>query len=313
MYDQGFESLLEYRHDMRHCRKLLRQGSHSFFAASLLLPAHFRGPITALYAFCRVADDLIDAGGPTDGALAELHLRLDGIYAGRPANDPVDRAFADVVARFGIPRELPDALLEGFDWDTNGRRYRTLSDVYAYSARVAGTVGLMMALLMGARQPLVLSRACDLGIAMQLTNIARDVGEDARAGRIYLPLTLLESEGIDAGRWLAAPTALPGVRRVVAGLLAAAERLYARANWGIAQLPLRCRPAIFAASSIYADIGRVIAGNDHDSVSVRAVVGTRRKLLLLRRALGETATSREPEVSPSLSEARFLLDAVGTP
>jgi len=101
------------------------------------------------------------------------------------------------------------------------------------------------------------------------------------------------------------------VRRVVAALLAAAERLYARANWGIAQLPLRCRPAIFTAGSIYADIGRVIAENGYDSVSLRAVVGTRRKLALIGQALGETATSREHDAAPSLSEARFLLDAVG--
>lgn len=167
--------------DFAFCRDALRRGSRSFLAASLLLPARVRAPAAALYAFCREADDAVDLACVPD--LAPLRDRLDRAYAGRPRPGPVDRAFAEVVARFAIPRALFDALLEGFAWDAEGRRYEDFADLGAYAARVAGSVGAMMAVLMGVRAPEKLARACDLGTAMQLTNIARDIGEDARAGR----------------------------------------------------------------------------------------------------------------------------------
>ena len=133
-----------------------------------------------------------------------------------------------------------------------------LDDVQAYAARVAGSVGAMMTVLMGIRDPATLARACDLGVAMQLTNIARDVGEDARSGRLYLPRAWLRAEGIDPDAWLAAPIFTPAIGHVVARLLRAADQLYRRAEDGIAGLPRGCRPAIFAARHIYAAIG---AGN----------------------------------------------------
>jgi 15-cis-phytoene synthase len=137
-------------------------------------------------------------------------------YRGTPLPLPADRAFAETVARFDIPRAIPAALLEGLAWDAESRRYATLADLHAYAARVAGTVGVMMALVMGVREPAALARACDLGAAMQLTNIARDIGEDARAGRLYLPLEWLAEAGIDADAFLADPRftpALGGVKR----------------------------------------------------------------------------------------------------
>ena len=105
----------------------------------------------------------------------------------------------------------------------------SLEALHGYAARVAGTVGVMMTLLMGVRDAAALARACDLGVAMQLTNIARDVGEDARAGRLYLPLDWLDEAGVDRDRFLAAPAPSPALARVVARLLAEADRLYARA------------------------------------------------------------------------------------
>ena len=215
MYLNNLKPVLRHDADLSDCRALSRQGSRSFHAASLLLPDEYRRPMTALYAFCRIADDAIDNAADPEAGLAGLHRRLDGIYAGRPDEHPVDRAFSHVVRTRRIPRMLPDALLEGFLWDVVGRRYDTLSDTYAYSTRVAGTVGAMMAILMGVRDTEVLSRACDLGVAMQLTNIARDVGEDARAGRVYLPRELLEANGVDVDRWLRQPRFCDGVARTV--------------------------------------------------------------------------------------------------
>ena len=169
--------------DLAACRALMRGGSKSFFAASRLLPVRLRAPATALYAFCRLADDAIDEGDDASAAMREMQHRLDAIYAGRPAAVDADRALAHVVHRYGLPRALPDALLEGFLWDSQGRVYQSLEDVEAYGARVAGTVGAMMALIMGACTETALARACELGVAMQLTNIARDIGEDARVAQ----------------------------------------------------------------------------------------------------------------------------------
>ncbi len=296
--------------DMTDCRQLLKEGSRSFYAASLLLPSELAEPVTALYAFCRVADDAVDLADDPQAGLQEMRDRLNRIYADNPSTSPVDRAFAEVVRDYDIPYTLPEALLEGFEWDVRGRRYRTISGTYAYSARVAGTVGVMMAVLMGVREKEVLSRACDLGVAMQLTNIARDVGEDARNGRIYLPLERLRHHGVDVDAWIAEPTFNLGVRRTVFEVLDAAEALYKRAEWGIGQLPARVRPAIFAARSIYAEIGREIERRHYDSVSQRAVVSGRRKLRLLGSALRKAAVQRQKDHAPTLDETRFLLDAV---
>jgi phytoene synthase len=222
----------------------------------------------------------------------------------------VDRALADVVARFEIPQALPEALFEGFAWDAAGRRYQDLVDLQAYAARVAGTVGAMMALLMGVRAPELVARACDLGVAMQLTNIARDVGEDARAGRLYLPLQWLDEAGIDADEFLAGPVFSDALASVVGRLLRAADALYARADAGIARLPPACRPGIRAARLLYAAIGAELERSGLDSLGGRAVVPSSRKAWLLARAV---AGAKHPESAlPPLDETRFLVDAVTT-
>jgi phytoene synthase len=292
---------------------MIRQGSRSFFAASLLLPLEMRGPAYTLYAFCRLADDAVDHGGSTENALARLSDRLDRAYAGRPLPAPADRAFADLVADYAIPRALPEALLEGLAWDAEGRRYDDLSALNAYAARVAGTVGVMMALLMGARAPGVLARACELGVAMQFTNIARDVGEDARMGRIYLPLAWLRDAGIDPDAWLARPQFDARLGAVVQRLLSVADALYDRAIPGIAALPWACRPGILAARMLYAEIGRELERSGLDSVSRRSVVPAGRKLRLLAQAFAAgpfTTLAPLARSAPPLEEVRFLVDAV---
>jgi phytoene synthase len=296
--------------DMAACRALLRGGSRSFFAASLLLPARVRDPACAIYAFCRLADDAIDLDAGPAAALASLGERLDRAYAGRPLAISADRAFAEAVARHAIPRALPEALLDGFLWDAEVRRYADLAALHAYAARVAGSVGAMMALLMGVRDARVLARACDLGVAMQLTNIARDVGEDARAGRLYLPLDWLAAAGIDAEAFLAAPRFSPALGTVIARLLAEADRLYRRAEAGIARLPVSCRAGIGAARLLYAEIGRAVERQGGNSVDRRAVVPTPRKLALLAASAARTATWSTARLGdPPLSAARFLVDA----
>lgn len=296
--------------DLAACRELLRAGSKSFHLASLFLPERVQLPAQALYAFCRVADDLVDRSSAPDAGLAELRDRLEAIYAGRPGPHPVDRAMADLAFGLHLPRALPEALLEGFAWDLDGRRYRDLAELRAYAARVAGVVGAMMTVLMGVRDPAVLARACDLGVAMQLTNIARDVAEDARAGRLYLPLSWLEEEGLDARVFLARPTTGPALARILDRLLAEAERLYARAEAGIPGLPPGCRPGIRAARLLYAEIGRELRRRGLDPLRGRTVVPARRKLLLVLAAMLASTPRRGPvDPAPPLPETAFLVEA----
>ncbi len=264
--------------DLAACRAAIRTGSLSFHAASRLLPPSVRDPALALYAFCRLADDAVDEGRDKTGAVLRLRDRLDRVYQSRPVDAAPDRAFAAVVERFEMPRALPDALLEGMAWDATGRRYADLSGVLAYSARVAAAVGAMMCVLMRVRDADALARACDLGLAMQLTNIARDVGEDARAGRLYLPLDWLTAEDVDPDAFLADPRPTPAIRAATARLLAKAARLYIRSEAGVPALPLACRPGILAARAIYAGIGTAVARNDHDSIGARARTTKAQKL-----------------------------------
>jgi phytoene synthase len=298
------------RADRLACRRAIRAGSKSFAAASLLLPASLREASTALYAFCRLSDDLIDEEGGSARAIADLRDRLARAYAGNPVDDPVDRAFADMVERFALPCALPEALIDGLAWDVEGVSCEGLSDLYAYAARVAGSVGAMMTVLMGVRDASMLARACDLGVAMQLTNIARDVGEDARAGRLYLPRAWLREEGIDPEAWLRRPVFGPPIGRVVARLLRLADRLYERADSGIRGLPASCRPAIFAARYLYREIGQEVARRGYDSVSARARVSDTRKLALFGQALARAAAGHAPASGlPPLNETAYLVEA----
>lgn len=299
------------RSDGAACAAMLRNGSRSFGAAALLLPSRVREPATALYAFCRLMDDAIDEAQGGLDAIADLRIRLSRAYAGRPTDHPADRAFARTVARFDIPRALPAALLEGFEWDARGRRYENLSEVCAYAARVAGSVGAMMAILMDVRDQDRLARACDLGVAMQLTNIARDVGEDARMGRLYLPLDWLDDCGVDVDAWMRTPRYTPAIGTVVRRMLDAADLLYRRSDAGIAELPAACRPGVRAARRLYAAIGDEVARCGYDSVSRRATTNAYRKAFLVMGALLPRLHAGRQSVGLSmLEETRFLVDAV---
>lgn len=300
--------------DLEHCRNVIRTGSLSFHAASKLLPTSVRDPALALYAFCRLADDEVDEGFEKGKAVIALQERLDLAYAGRPKDAPEDRAFAAIVEQFDMPRALPEALLEGLAWDAVERRYHTLSEVREYSSRVASAVGAMMCVLMRVRDADALARACDLGVAMQLTNIARDVGEDARAGRIYLPLDWLAEEGMNVQDFFDAPEATPEVRRMVQRLLAEARRLYIRSEAGISALPVGARTGIFAARYIYDGIGGALRRNNHDSISFRARTTKAQKIKLIGkaglRAAATIALPRSPVIfAKPLPEVAFLVDA----
>jgi phytoene synthase len=290
---------------------MIRTGSRSFFIASKFLPGRVREAAYALYAFCRLSDDAVDCGGGPAEAVARLRSRLAKIYAGEPEAEPVDRALADTVSDFEIPKRLFDALLEGLEWDADGRSYETVDDLQDYAARVAGSVGAMMAVLMGARSADLAARACDLGTAMQLTNIARDVGEDARLGRLYLPRQWMRDAGLDPDAWLGNPVFCPEIAEVTARLLAMAEALYARSDAGIHGLDPAFRPAIFAARHLYAGIGDQLRATGLNNVDRRTVLPAHRKLRLVARALRQTASrSKVAAAGPPLPQTAFLVRAI---
>ena len=300
------------RHDLEACVAMMRGGSRTFFAASRLLPPRVRAGAIALYAFCRVADDLVDQPGGGQASVAVLRDRLDRIYAGTPLDVVEDHALSLLVQETGLPRHLLDALVEGFEWDAQARRYESIEDVHAYGARVAGSVGAMMSWVMGARSPHTLARACELGVAMQLTNIARDVGEDARNARLYLPRQWLREAGVDIEAWLCEPVFTPGIRAVIERLLQEADRLYRQAQAGIGELPADCRAAILSDSLIYGEIGHQLRREGGDSVNHRTVVGTRRKLVLLAGAWTQAGWLRA-QVTPlaPLPAIAYLVEGCG--
>ncbi len=284
------------------CRRLLAHHSRSFHLASRLLPRARRDEIAALYAWCRTCDDAIDLT-PASGraaALASLRARLESVYAGQAQEEPVLRCFQEVVRRHRIPLEYPAELLRGMAMDVEPSRYADVDRLLLYAWRVAGTVGLMTCHVMGVADPEAAPRAAHLGIAMQLTNICRDVAEDWERGRIYLPARWLDPE---LAGWLAAHQALetrpplpeqmgPSLARTVTRLLDLADRYYASADLGIRSLDPRSALAIRTARLVYSEIGSVLRARDCDVLRGRAVVSRRRKLQLVARSLALFAAER---------------------
>ena len=269
--------------DLAFCREVIRRHSKSFHLASRLLPGGVRDAAVATYAFCRGADDDVDAAGPASAARARHRAtreRLARIYAGGEMDDPVGRCFAAVVRRHGIPRAEPEALLDGMEQDLGEVRIADEAALLLYADRAAGVVGRMMSRIMGRADEEALRRATDLGIAMQLTNIARDVGEDAARGRVYLPGTWLDDAGASVADVLSgAPR--EGVLTTNRRVLDRAEQHYESGIAGIGLLPFSCRPAILAAALFYREIGRRVAARGGDGVTARVRVGGGRKLALL--------------------------------
>ncbi|MGB3406853.1 MAG: phytoene/squalene synthase family protein [Jannaschia sp.] len=304
--------------DMAFCRDAIRTGSHSFHAASRLLPSAVRDPALALYAFCRLADDAVDEVTDKAPAVLALRRRLELAFAGDPLDAPADRAFARVIEEFDMPRALPEALLEGLAWDAQGRTYDDLSALRSYCARVASAVGAMMCVLMRVRDGDALARACDLGVAMQLTNIARDVGEDARAGRLYLPVEWFAEAGLEPEAFLRDPVATPAIRDMTRRLLAEAHRLYQRSETGVRALPLSARPGILAARHVYDGIGGQVRRAGFDSVSARAHTTGRQKLGWIARSVVQVGLTALLPRSPvlharPLEEVAFLVAAASDP
>jgi len=269
-------------------RATIRRHSRSFALASRLLAARERDQTAVVYTWCRRADDAVDAGVATDDTLARLARELDDAYAAT-AHDPVLAAFGEVARARSIPRQYPAELLAGMAMDVRGARYCTIDDTLLYAWRVAGVVGLMMAHVFGVSDDAALVPAAHLGIAMQLTNICRDVAEDWDRRRLYLPDDLLARHGAsglaaELGRPLPASARAP-LAGAIAELLGVADHYYRSGDRGIRALPWRAAIAVRAARRIYAAIGAQLARTGHDVFAGRAVVPATRKLAHVGAAL----------------------------
>jgi len=218
--------------------------------------------------------------------------------------DPVFAAFQAVARRYAIPPEPALALIDGFAMDVEERRYRTLDELLLYCWRVAGVVGVMMAHVMEVRDGPTLKRAGDLGLAFQMTNIARDVIDDARAGRVYLPLDWLADAGVPEDA-VADPVQRTAVFGVARRLLEAAEAYYDSALVGIARLPYRSAWAIASARGIYREIGRALVRRGPAAWDRRVVVG--RPAKLARAAEAALVALRATALKPGPEPARVGL------
>ena len=267
---------------------VLAQRGHTFHWARRLLSARHAERATRLYGFCRRIDDLADEGLSPNAARTELAKAREALQTGQ-SDDPALRDMLELMGRCGIDARIPLELIRGVEGDLGEVRVADMDELLTYCYRVAGTVGLMMTAALDVSAPEALPHAIDLGIAMQLTNICRDVREDALLGRRYLPATLVGA--LD-------PAALVdpiGEARAVAvqavhTLLALADRHYASGEQGLHHLPAAARAGILVAARVYQEIGVVLRQRDGDCWSSRATVGTAAKAAVTLRALGGTAS-----------------------
>jgi 15-cis-phytoene synthase len=285
---------------VEYCRERIEKGSKSFAAAARLFDPETRAYAYMLYAWCRYCDDVIDdqelgfvrPEAVRDAAFARLEAlreKTRRALAG-DADEPVFMALHRVAAERGLSEVNLFEHLGGFAMDVAGHRYRTLDDTLSYCYHVAGVVGVMMANIMGVRDSAPLDRACDLGIAFQLTNIARDVMEDAAAGRVYLPADWLREAGVPEGH-VDDPEYRMAVYDVAERLLVVADRFYVSARHGIASLPFRSAWAIALARYVYREIGSKVRRRGSEAWNERARVSRRRKLYGVARSLATIARS----------------------
>ena len=297
---------------MEHATRTIAVGSKSFAAAARLFDAATRRSVLMLYAWCRHCDDVVDgqelgfnvpsASHDAGAALAQLQDLTRRAYAGEPMADPAFAAFQEVALRHRIDPRFALDHLAGFAMDVDEARYETIDDTLRYCYHVAGVVGLMMASIMGAREPSVLDRACDLGLAFQLTNIARDIVDDARIGRCYLPAAWLREAGIPLDE-IALPRHRPALARVAARLVDHAEPYYTSAHAGLAALPLRSAWAIATARRVYRQIGIEVKRRGPYAWDTRASTSKAAKLWLLLRGGLDALSSRirtKPAPRPAL-------------
>ena len=282
-----------------HARAAIARGSKSFAMASQLFDPVTRDRAMLLYAWCRHTDDVIDGQvlgqgrnddtRPPAERLAEVVRLTEMALADQPTGEPAYDALARVVRETAMPPQYPRDLVHGFRIDMEERPFRTFDDTLAYCYHVAGCVGVMMAIVMGVSpdDEATLDRACDLGIAFQLNNIARDVVEDAMNGRRYIPDEWLASVDLTPNSF-AFPANRRQLSRLVSRLVFAAEDYEASARFGTPALSWRAAWAVLSAARIYGGIGRKVRDAGADGLENRMSTSKTEKLQAVSVALTET-------------------------
>ena len=281
-----------------HGHASIKKGSKSFALASRVLPPTLRDDASMLYAWCRYCDDVIDGQEMGHGQIEDyktgqgerlemLREKTARALSGEPMEDPVFAGLARVVKTHEINHRHPFDLLKGFEMDAEDRVYKSVDDILDYAYHVAGVVGVMMANIMGVRDDATLDRASDLGLAFQLTNIARDVIDDAQADRVFVPQDLLSKHGApNAAQELAQRDNWPSAYKAACEQLDIAEAYYRSAKVGIRELDFRCAWAISAALKVYREIGEVLRSGGPEAWEGRVGAGKGRKLALAIGAAG---------------------------
>ena len=292
-----------------HGNASIKKGSKSFALASRVLPPALRDDAAMLYAWCRYCDDVIDGQEMGHGQIEDYKIgqgeRLEMLrektlaaLKGEPTEDPVFTGLARVVATHEIDHRHPFDLLKGFEMDAEARVYNSVDDILDYSYHVAGVVGVMMANIMGVRDAATLDRASDLGLAFQLTNIARDVIDDAKADRVFVPQDLLTAAGapieakdqLDRAAW-------PALHKAACAQLDIAEAYYDSAKVGIKKLDFRCAWAISAALKVYREIGEILRAGGPEAWEGRVGASGKRKVVLALGAAGPAVRRKRVAVT----------------
>lgn len=273
------------------CRAITRHHAKTFYMATRFLPNYKQRGIFAIYSLCRYIDDLVDEAEDLvqkeDLSTQDIKIRLDqwkqqlqDTYDGRSNDNPILIAFSDVLHRHHIPIEMPFELMEGVCMDLYKNRYYTFDEVYDYSFKVASIVGLMTCQVFGYESKEALGYAVDLGIAMQLTNILRDVGEDLRQNRIYLPKEDLDKFGVTE-KDLFDYSLDNNVKELLAFQIERARRYYDRSDKGISMLSKDSRLPVYLARVNYSRILDKIEQNEYNVFDTRAYLNTTEKLSIL--------------------------------
>ena len=280
----------DYDKVVAECRTMIAVGSKSFATAAKLFGKSDRDGAFLLYGWCRFCDDTIDnASSESELRLTEkldwLIEQTEQAYGATPPEHPVFRALHYIVRQYAIPRHYPLELLEGMAMDVRRQTYATFEDLLLYCYRVAGTVGLMMSHVMQVSDERALKHASDLGIAMQLTNISRDILDDAAMGRVYLPLDWIRQEGFSPDTVGELPNR-EKLASLARRLIWRAETYYRSGDAGLKYLSLRPACAIAAARQVYSEIGVKVVRKGARAWDERVWISPARKVVIMIRGMG---------------------------
>ena len=274
------QKLITLEDAYNYCRKISRDHAKTFYLASMFLPKKQQNPIFAIYALLRTVDDVVDmaedklkAGLITSDEISMMlegwKSRLKACYAGKHDNDPIMMAWQDTLKSYTIPIDLPLDLMDGVAMDIEFKPFETFDELYVYCYKVAAVVGLMTSEIFGYRDKQALQHAIELGIAMQLTNILRDIGEDVDRGRIYLPLEDLRRFNYSKEEFMQ-KRINDNFINLMKFQIERARGYYRSSEKGIPMLEKQARFAVCISSVNYGNILSAIESNNYDAFSKRA-------------------------------------------